>query len=105
MGKRPQLMDDEMLASTRAGRTKPQPVMHQWAQTVSARHRERRPESDELKNPMSFPALVRTVARDRARGEMDPISSTFWFKRKSHFRLLIFTIFSADSINFTMPTI
>jgi hypothetical protein len=36
MGKRPQLMDDEMLALTRTRGTKPQPVVRQWAYAAQA---------------------------------------------------------------------
>jgi len=31
--------------------------------------------------------------------------SAFWLKRISHFRLLIVTIFIADLVNFTIPSI
>src|SRR5208283_130725 len=34
-----------------------------------------------------------------------PISITFWFKRVSHLRLLVLTVFTADSHLFTIPTI
>ena len=34
-----------------------------------------------------------------------PISITFWFKRVSHLRLLMITVFIADSHVFTIPTI
>jgi len=34
-----------------------------------------------------------------------PTSLPFWFKRKSHFRLLLITIFISDSHVFSIPTI
>jgi hypothetical protein len=33
-----------------------------------------------------------------------PTSVTVWFKRRSHFRLFLVTIFIADSHVFTIPT-